>query len=58
MNVLMASMYDEAFSKNPLAWPYFAKAADLEGLPPHVILVNELDPLGTKALPITTNYKP
>ena len=44
MNV-MASMYDGPSSKNPLAWPYYAKAADLEGLPPHVILVNELDPL-------------
>ena len=30
---------------NPLAWPYHAEAGDLEGLPPHVISVNELDPL-------------
>ena len=28
-----------------LAWPYHATAADLEGLPPHTISVNELDTL-------------
>ncbi len=32
-------------AENPLAWPYFATEADLAGLPPHVISVNELDPL-------------
>ena len=32
-------------AENPLAWPYFATEADLTGLPPHVISVNELDPL-------------
>jgi acetyl esterase/lipase len=31
--------------KNPLAWPYWASQDDLKGLPPHVISVNELDPL-------------
>ena len=30
---------------NPLAWPYHASPADLEGLPPHVITVAELDML-------------
>lgn len=30
---------------NPLAWPLQAGAADLAGLPPHIISVNELDPL-------------
>lgn len=30
---------------NPLAWPLFADDADLRGLPPHVISVNELDPV-------------
>lgn len=30
---------------NPLAWPYHAATGDLQGLPPHVISVNELDPL-------------
>ena len=31
--------------ENPLAWPYFATEADVAGLPPHVITVNEFDPL-------------
>ena len=30
---------------NPLAWPRFAKDADMKGLPPHVISTNECDPL-------------
>ncbi|MFK7897760.1 MAG: alpha/beta hydrolase [Myxococcota bacterium] len=32
-------------SENPLAWPIFAKEADVEGFPPVVISVNECDPL-------------
>ncbi len=36
----------EAFNaRNPLAWPSFATAADVEGFPPTVISVNECDPL-------------
>ncbi len=35
---------------NPLAWPYHAEVTDLEGLPPHVISVNELDPLRDEGL--------
>ena len=36
----------EAFNeKNPLAWPSFATAEDVAGLPPTVINVNECDPL-------------
>ncbi len=36
----------EAFNaKNPLAWPGFATAEDVKGLPPVVISVNECDPL-------------
>ena len=36
----------EAFErKDPLAWPIFASAEDLAGLPPVVISVNECDPL-------------
>jgi acetyl esterase len=31
--------------RNPLAWPSFATAADVEGFPPTVISVNECDPL-------------
>ena len=44
---LLVSIYDSTGlnAENPLCWPYFAVAADLEGLPPHVISVNELDPL-------------
>ena len=36
---------DNVHAPNPLAWPYHAPAADIEGLPPHFISVNELDPL-------------
>ena len=36
----------EAFNaKDPLAWPGFATAEDVKGLPPVVISVNECDPL-------------
>jgi acetyl esterase/lipase len=36
----------EAFTeRNPLAWPSFATAADVDGLPPVVISVHECDPL-------------
>jgi acetyl esterase len=36
----------EAFEqRNPLAWPGFATADDVKGLPPTVISVNECDPL-------------
>jgi acetyl esterase len=36
----------EAFAeRNPLAWPGFATEADVAGLPPTVISVNECDPL-------------
>jgi acetyl esterase/lipase len=36
----------EAFNKrDPLAWPGFATADDVKGLPPTVISVNECDPL-------------
>jgi acetyl esterase len=36
----------EAFrNHNPLAWPAFATAEDVKGLPPVVISVNECDPL-------------
>ncbi|KXT04854.1 hypothetical protein AC578_3483 [Pseudocercospora eumusae] len=31
--------------ENPLAWPYHATEADLKGLPPHAISVDELDGL-------------
>lgn len=41
---------DGANAANPLAWPYHAQTADVEGLPPHVISVNELDPLRDEGL--------
>ena len=47
---VLASLYDGADSTNPLAWPFHADVADLEGLPPHVISVNELDPLRDEGL--------
>ncbi len=48
----MAVAYDPAHENdhNPLCWPYFAEAGDLEGLPPHAISVNELDPLRDEGL--------
>ena len=44
---LLVAVYDPSGenAENPLCWPYFATEADVEGLPPHVITVNELDPL-------------
>jgi acetyl esterase/lipase len=30
---------------DPLAWPYHATAEDMKGLPPHVLAMDELDPL-------------
>ena len=49
---ILASVYDpgNANSSNPLCWPYHASVDDLAGLPPHVISVNELDPLRDEGL--------
>jgi acetyl esterase len=49
---VLARAYDPTGenAKNPLAWPYRANRADLEGLPPHVISVNELDPVRDEGL--------
>ncbi|MEO1230372.1 MAG: alpha/beta hydrolase fold domain-containing protein [Myxococcota bacterium] len=48
----MSSVYDPSGDNadNPLCWPYRAKPEDLAGLPPHVISVNELDPLRDEGL--------
>jgi acetyl esterase/lipase len=47
----MAAIYDpDGDPTNPLAWPYHASTSDLEGLPPHVISVNQLDPLRDEGL--------
>ena len=44
---ILAKLYDPdgENSRNPLAWPYHASVEELAGLPPHVISLNELDPL-------------
>jgi acetyl esterase len=49
---VMAKVYDPTGdnSTNPLAWPYHATPTDLTGLPPHVISVNQLDPLRDEGL--------
>jgi acetyl esterase/lipase len=41
----MAYGIDAFEGRNPLAWPSFATADDVKGLPPTVISVNECDPL-------------
>lgn len=48
----LAKVYDPQGEHrlNPLAWPYHAGPDDLRGLPPHVISVNELDPLRDEGL--------
>ena len=47
-----ATVYDPEHQNdnNPLCWPYRAQHEDLQGLPPHVISVNELDPLRDEGL--------
>lgn len=49
---IMAAVYDPSgdHATDPLAWPYHATVDDLRGLPPHVISVNELDPLRDEGL--------
>jgi acetyl esterase len=48
----LARVYDPAgeHATDPLAWPYHATVEDLAGLPPHVISVNQLDPLRDEGL--------
>jgi acetyl esterase len=48
----MVKAYDPTgeHAKNPLAWPYHATNSHLEGLPPHTVSVNELDPLRDEGL--------
>jgi acetyl esterase len=52
LRAIIAAAYDieHKNSANPLCWPYRATAEDLRGLPPHVISVNELDPLRDEGL--------
>ena len=54
---LMASLYDGINSTNPIAWPYHADNFMLEDLPPHVITVNELDPLRDEGLAFSKRLK-
>ena len=44
-NGALAYGIDELTRRNPLAWPGFATADDVRGLPPTMISVNECDPL-------------
>jgi acetyl esterase len=48
----LAKLYNPTgeHAKNPLAWPYHASIEELSGLPPHVISVNQLDPLRDEGL--------
>ena len=48
---IMGAVYDPlgAHADDPLCWPYRANS-DLQGLPPHVLSVNELDPLRDEGL--------
>ena len=44
---VLVKVYDPELehTNNPLAWPLQASIEDLKGLPPHVVSMNELDPL-------------
>lgn len=48
----LAKAYDPSgeHAHDPLAWPLHAAPVDLAGLPPHVISVNQLDPLRDEGL--------
>jgi acetyl esterase len=48
----LAKVYDPSgeHAADPLAWPLHAGPEDLAGLPPHVISVNQLDPLRDEGL--------
>jgi acetyl esterase len=49
---VMASIYDPeyAHSGDPTCWPGVGTDEDLSGMPPHVISLNELDPLRDEGL--------
>ena len=52
MMAALATVYDPTgdHASDPLAWPLHAAPTDLAGLPPHVVVVNELDPLRDEGL--------
>ncbi len=49
---IMVKVYDPSgeHASDPLAWPMQANVSELSGLPPHIISVNELDPLRDEGL--------
>lgn len=49
---LLVEVYDPggAHATEPTCWPWHASVEDLTGLPPHVVSVNELDPLRDEGL--------
>ena len=57
MMAAMVNVYDpeKAHGSNPLAWPLQASVDELAGLPPHIISVNELDPLRDEGLAFYRN---
>ena len=46
-SALNVRLYDPSgqHTRDPLAWPFWATEEDLKGLPPHLIVTSELDPL-------------
>jgi acetyl esterase/lipase len=48
----LAAVYDPggAHATDPLCWPHHATVEELSGMPPHVVSVNELDPLRDEGL--------
>ena len=52
LGAALAVTYDPLHENenNPLCWPYVAGPEDLQGLNPHVISVNELDPIRDEGL--------
>ncbi|KAI5367928.1 Putative alpha/beta hydrolase-3 [Septoria linicola] len=41
----MGQYYSGGATEDPLAWPYYASIEDCKGLPPHILTMDELDPL-------------
>ncbi|KJX92474.1 alpha/beta hydrolase like protein [Zymoseptoria brevis] len=41
----MGEYYSGEDNQNPLAWPYHASVEECKGLPPHTLVMDELDPL-------------
>ena len=56
----LARVYDlgGAPRSDPLAWPLNATADDLDGLPPHIVSVNELGRCATKDSLTTGSWRP